>query len=116
MTGGGRGSAIKADPPPVKPHYSLTHTGSNMSRYEEVETILLETIRREQVLLQAANVRRGYCLAIVCSIDPARVGSLSHWLGAVDIASNEIARTEAVLRSLQEALWGLYWANRLAPF
>ena len=116
MTGGGSGSAIKAAPLPVNPHSSLTHTGSNMSRYEEVETILLETIRREQVLLQAAYVRKGYCLDIVCSIDPARVGSLSHWLGAVDIASNEIARTEAVLTSLQAALWSLYWTNRLAPF
>ena len=87
-----------------------------MSRYEEIQDILLETIRRERVLLDAAIVRRGYCLAIVCSIDPSRLDRLSHWLGAVDIAVDEIARGEAVIRSLWEGLWSLYWANRLAPF
>ena len=88
-----------------------------MSRYEEMQDILLEMIRRERVLLDAAIVRRGYCLAIVCSIDPAcPPDRLSHWLGAVDIAVDEIARGEAVLRYLAEGLWSLYRANRLAPF
>ena len=87
-----------------------------MSRYEEMQDIILEQIRRERVLRDAAIVRRGYCLAIVCSIDPARLDRLSHWLGAVDIAVDEIARCEAVLRYLAEGLWSLYRANRLAPF
>ena len=88
-----------------------------MSRYyEEMQDILLELIRCEKVLLDAAIVRRGYCLAIVRSIDPARLDRLSHWLGAVDIAVDEIARSEAVLRYLAEGLWRLYMANRLAPF
>ena len=81
-----------------------------------MQDILLELIRRERVLLDAAIVRRGHCLAVVCTIDPSRLDRLSHWLGAVDIAVDEIARGEAVIRSLWEGLWHFYWANRLSPF
>ena len=87
-----------------------------MSRYEEIQDIILEQIRREKVFLEAAIVRRGHCLAVVCTIDPSRLDRLSHWLGAVDIAADEIARGEAVIRSLWEGLWHFYWANRLSPF
>ena len=87
-----------------------------MSRYEEMQDILLELIRREQALLDSAIVRRGYCLAIVRSIDPARLDRLSHWLGGVDLACEEITRCEAVVKYLTEGLWSLYRANQLAPF
>ena len=106
----------KRAPLPPNTHNSLTHTGSNMSRYEEIEAILLEQIRREQAFLDAAIVRRGYCLAIVRAIDPTRLDRLSHWLGAVDIAVDEITPSEAVIKYLREGLWSLYRANQLAPF
>ena len=87
-----------------------------MSRYEEIEAIILEQIRREQVLLDAAIVRRGHCLAIVSAIDPTRLDRLSHWLGAVDLASVEITRSETAIRLLRDGLWCLYRANQLVNF
>ena len=87
-----------------------------MSRYEEIEAIILEQIRREQVLLDAAIVRRGHCLAIVRAIDPTRLDRLSHWLGAVDLSSVEITRSETAIRLLRDGLWFLYRANQLANF
>ena len=87
-----------------------------MSRYAEIEAYVLEQIRREQVLLDAAIVRMRHCLAIVSTIDPTRLDRLSHWLGAVDVAHVEITHSEAVVKYLKEGLWSLYRANQLANF
>ena len=87
-----------------------------MSRYAEIEAYVLEQIRREQVILDAAIVRQRHCLAIVSTIDPTRLDRLSHWLGAVDLASVDITRSEAVIRYLRNGLWCLYRANQLVRF
>ena len=113
---GGVGSAIKGAPLPPNTHNSLSITGSNMSRYAEIEAYVLEQIRREQVFLDAANWRMRHCLAIVSAIDPTRLDRLQHWLWIVDWAFIEIHNSEAVIRLWWARLYCLYKANQLVEF
>ena len=87
-----------------------------MSRYAEIEAYVLEQIAREQVFLDAANLRMRHCLAIVSRLDPTRLDRLQHWLWIVDWAFVEIHNAEATIKLWWARLWCLYKANQLFEF